>query len=302
MLRWRSAASSLPITTAWCRPPWPRGEHHSGVNALSWIALVISILAALAGAAAAWFARSQARAAKDQALAAKDQVEIARQQAILSSDDLALAKLIRQDQSQPFVFVDIAPDESGFLLMIVVENAGPTIARNIRIRFDPPLRSATFKEVQNLQFPQDVIAALAPGRRIRWYLDTGPAIFGGNVPTSYGVTVNADGPFGPIDQLAYRIDLAILAGSEGRAQGRLKDLIDETRKSASALKDIRRELMSLNEATRSIIETRPPMDPPHPAAPDASKPSYGFEAEIPMETPARPQAQQTDPAGRTGSD
>ncbi|WP_406514021.1 hypothetical protein OG851_40445 [Streptomyces sp. NBC_00161] len=54
---------------------------------------------------------------------------------------LALAERIHREQNEPYVIVDIQPDPDGGALLLVVENTGPTVARNVRISCDPPLES-----------------------------------------------------------------------------------------------------------------------------------------------------------------
>jgi hypothetical protein len=101
---------------------------------------------------AAFYAGSQAISTANQARSAEQQLELANQ--------------VRRDQAQPYVFVDIRPETNGFLMMLIVENTGPTIAHDVRVTFQPPLRSVSFPEVSQLRFIQEGINALPPGRRV----------------------------------------------------------------------------------------------------------------------------------------
>lgn len=99
------------------------------------IATASAVIALLAAGGALF----QARSARQQSKAAHAQVEIAEIQT-------ELQKQVWIDSVQPYVYVDIRIDPvSGVRLDVVVENTGPTIATDVHIVFDPPLRSTLKK-------------------------------------------------------------------------------------------------------------------------------------------------------------
>lgn len=185
------------------------------------ITVVIATAAALIAGVAAFYAASQAISAANQARSADQQLELANQ--------------VRKDQAQPYVFADIRPDTGGFLMMLVVENTGATVAHNVRVKFEPELRSINFPDVSQLRFLREGISALPPGRRITWYFDTGPAIFENDVPKKYTVTIDAMGPYGAVDQLQYEIDFTVLENSEARNPGQLIDIANQLKKTNATL-------------------------------------------------------------------
>ncbi|SDZ04227.1 hypothetical protein SAMN05444365_1058 [Micromonospora pattaloongensis] len=196
------------------------------MEALQTITIVVGVVGAVAAGLAAAFAGSQAMAATRQARYAQGQ--------------LALAEQVRKDQAQPYVFVDLAPDEHDpQKLMLVVQNTGMTVAHNIRVTFDPPLQSVTrpdFAETTPALLAP--ISALPPGRRVRWFWEIGFRLFENlQIPRSYTVTVNADGPFGTVGELIYEIDLDNLRYSDATAPAS-KKLVDELQKSRKALEKI----------------------------------------------------------------
>lgn len=201
------------------------------MEAANWLTIIISAAAAVAATIAALYARTEALAAKKQATAAERQHELAER-------EHELAELVRCDQVQPYVVADIRPGQDGFLMILIVENTGPTVARNVRVSFDPQLRSTTFPEVGDLRFLREGIKALPPGRRVSWYFDTGPAIFENDVPRKYQVDVRYDGPLGVSGHLEYEIDFSILENSEARDPGKLKDISDELKKANATLRSI----------------------------------------------------------------
>lgn len=194
------------------------------------VALIVAAASAVAAILAAGFAGSQAIAAARQARYAQEQ--------------LLLAEKVRKDQAQPYVFVDLAPDEhSPQKLMLVVQNTGTTVAHNVRVTFDPPLQSITKPQfAENNPILDRPISTLPPGRRIRWFWEIGFRLFGDSeVPHRYTVTVNADGPFGPVDELIYNIDLDDLRHSDA-SEPPLRKLVDEVQKSRKALEKISQEI------------------------------------------------------------
>lgn len=84
---------------------------------------------------------------------------------------LAEARRLREEQTRPFVVVDLEPDD--FLFMIVVSNLGPSMARDVRITIDPPLTSSVKQhELDKIKMFQEPILSLAPSRRVRTILDS----------------------------------------------------------------------------------------------------------------------------------
>ncbi|GIJ30517.1 hypothetical protein Vqi01_56790 [Micromonospora qiuiae] len=200
------------------------------MGTLEIVTLVVAAASAVAAILAAAFAGSQAVAATRQARYAQEQ--------------LLLAERVQKDQAQPYVFVDLAPDEHApQKLMLVVQNTGMTVAHNVRVTFDPPLQSVTKPEfAENIPVLKGPVSTLPPGRRLRWFWEIGFQLFRDQeTPRCYTVTVNADGPFGPVDELTYKIDLNNLRYSDASAPVSRK-LVDEVEKSRKALEKISQEI------------------------------------------------------------
>ncbi|MER7500524.1 hypothetical protein AB0L05_12125 [Nonomuraea pusilla] len=110
--------------------------------------------------------------------------------------------------------VDIrASDFISEALNLVVENVGPTVARNVRITFDPAIETSMDGDdgeglADALIFTQG-IPHLPPGRKIEVLFDIGWQFFKKDLPRQYTVTVEADGPYGAVEPLTYLIDLEI---------------------------------------------------------------------------------------------
>ena len=118
---------------------------------------------------------------------------------------------LREDAAQPYVWMDVRPDDvNGVLLNLVIGNSGPTIAQNVRATIDPPLKAIDPLK-DRAETAQDLLArgisSLPPGRVMVWPLGQGYNILSGSGPKRHTVTVNADGPFGPVPPLTYVLDL-----------------------------------------------------------------------------------------------
>lgn len=180
------------------------------MNAQTWVA----IAAALIAATALYFNLQSAHAADRAARAADEQTKIQRQ--------------LRIDAAQPYVWADVRPDEAtGTLLNLVIGNSGPTVATNVRVRINPPL-PAIDQLKERAEAAQawlaDSIRSLAPGRTLAWPLGQGFNLVKDSGTQPHTLTVDADGPFGPVPSLTYIVDLADLRGSLDRPVGSLHQL------------------------------------------------------------------------------
>jgi len=170
------------------------------MSAENWIAVGAGVVAVVA----AWISFAQARHAKDQTRAAVEQTSIARQQ-------LEQAEKVHREQNEPYVIVDIQPDAPGSgLLVLVIENIGSTIARDVTITVDPPIVSSTGDNVtERVQMGLSrMIPMLPPGRRLKYVFDIAHRRFSSELPTAYTFTVQAKGPFGDVEPLEYLVDFS----------------------------------------------------------------------------------------------
>lgn len=134
----------------------------TGVDLATVTSLTPTVAAVVAAVAALASLPFTARAAK----AAKIQAETARQQAQLQMD------LLRQ-ASQPTVWADIRPDNrQGGLVVLMLKNEGPTVAKNITVTIDPPLPNTFGPISASIRDTEAVLASglssVAPGRSLEW--------------------------------------------------------------------------------------------------------------------------------------
>lgn len=201
------------------------------------VAVIVSVIAVVVSVVAARYAASQARsanraagAAVDQAASARDQATAAREQVAAARDQVSAAQRqnelqeqARRDAAQPYVIVDIVPDQGqGHLLQVVARNVGQTMARNVRVRFDPPLPSKLNSAEGQFIALEQGISYLPPGRSMAWHLGVSFDYFQDDAaPPATQVTVTYEGPFGPVDPLTYAVSFEEFRHQSAAAVGNL---------------------------------------------------------------------------------
>ncbi|MCP2046374.1 UNVERIFIED_ORG: hypothetical protein J3D58_000446 [Paenarthrobacter nicotinovorans] len=152
-----------------------------------------------------------------------------------AADQTKIQRQLRIDAAQPYVWADIRPETAqAGLLRLEVGNSGPTVATNIRITTSVPLPASgqRFEErarIVEQRLAGDGIRSLAPGRVLAWTLGVTHQVVAaeGNPPCI--LTIDADGPFGPLETLSYAVDMDDLRQSDARPVGSLhlvKESID----------------------------------------------------------------------------
>lgn len=99
----------------------------------------------------------------------------------------------------------------GTSLHVVVGNSGPTVARNVRVTFDPPLTASKLQSdyIENVQqMLASGLHSLAPGREWLWSLGAGSELLSSEEPQVRTVRVEGDGPYGPLPVLEFQIDIS----------------------------------------------------------------------------------------------
>ena len=159
-----------------------------------------------------------------------------RRQASVASEQLELARQIRTEASEPYVIVDIVPQVGGTgMLLLKIENTGPTMARDVQLNISPPLQGGLESswDEQLARVVARRIPFLPPGRRIEWPFAMGYTIFDNDsLPHQYTVTVAATGPSGPVEPLVYVIDLDAIHASlvdHGSVEASLIKIVEHTR-------------------------------------------------------------------------
>lgn len=184
------------------------------MDANSWItgtAVIVAIVALV-------YARRSANAAREQ-------TEIQRQ--------------LRRDAAQPYVWADLRPsEEHGQLILLVVGNSGPTLATDVQVSITPGLRTQDSDRCNLIhQALGDGISTLAPGRTITWNLGVPWAVIAKGEPNVYRIRIRGNGPFGPLPEMAYSVDLETLRYSLAVPPGTLNGVAVAIAKASKLLAD-----------------------------------------------------------------
>jgi hypothetical protein len=91
-------------------------------------------------------------------------------------------------------WADIRGDEGqGQALALLLGNSGPSIARNVRVLFDP----APPATLDILEILSQGISSLAPGRTMQWMLGAAHNAVDWGAQNRYRVRIDAEGPLAP---------------------------------------------------------------------------------------------------------
>lgn len=218
--------TGLPLA---CQGPWPVGTHsHThDMELSSLIAVVIAVVSLGLNLVAL-------RISMLQVTAATNQTDVQRK--------------IHEDASQPYVWADIRPNPAqGVSLDFVLGNSGPTIATDVTVTISPPFEALRELSSTALDRLAKGVSSLPPGRTITWSLGKSAELVAPTEPQPRTITINANGPFGPLPQLDYVIDMTDLRESNDRPDGSLYQLAKavDRRPSAKDLARVARELRRL---------------------------------------------------------
>ena len=158
----------------------------------AWVVAVAAIVAAVVAFFALWPAQRAAKAAEEQTRVQRE---------------------LMYQSAQPYVWADIQPDDQqGTMLHLVLGNAGPTVARHVRVFIDPPFPQVSGhigRSTVAQRRLREGILSLAPGRIIRWSLGIASDLMKDEEDTTvYRVRVMADGPYGEIEPVETEICLS----------------------------------------------------------------------------------------------
>jgi hypothetical protein len=190
-----------------------------------WIALgvVVSTLSLILAGFSLIFARRSVRASR----------ELIKQQ-----------KQAAKDAAQPMLWVDIRGDDGrGEALMLLLGNSGPSIARNVRVTFDPaPPVTEAMKPI--LAILKQGIASLPPGRTMQWVLGAADSRVNLDADIAYRVQIEAEGRSGRLEPLEYVLSINDLDASRAARPANLHAVAVELHEMTKATKE-------LNEIIRS---------------------------------------------------
>ena len=137
-------------------------------------------------------------------------------------------------------------------LTLVVENIGTTLAKDVRIEFEPSLTTTDkSSRLKGSVMLREGIAALPPGRRVETLFDLSHERLKQGLQMRYQVTVSfLDHRGRRQEPLPYTIDLTYLYDLEPLGERTVHDLVDE-------VKGLRREIEKWRGTERGLLVRRP---------------------------------------------
>ncbi|HEY6811883.1 MAG TPA: hypothetical protein VI074_04245 [Propionibacteriaceae bacterium] len=167
-----------------------------------------------------------------------------RRSAKASREQTKQQKQAAKDAAQPMLWVDVRGDDvQGQALVLMLGNSGPSIARNVKVVFDPaPPSTLDIKPI--LEILKQGIASVPPGRTMQWVLGGPHNTIDSDAHNAYQVRIEAEGPFGLIEPLEYVISVDDLHDSRVAPPGNLHAVAVELHEMTKATKE-------LNEIIRS---------------------------------------------------
>ncbi|MEJ7743205.1 MAG: hypothetical protein WKF73_11990 [Nocardioidaceae bacterium] len=110
--------------------------------------------------------------------------------AVFARGQVLEARRTREEEAQPFVVVDFEPSAAWSGIMdLVITNTGKTVAKDVRVTFEPPLRSAYFSkqpddpyDINESKIIKEGIPSLLPGKRFTILFDRMPERYESELP------------------------------------------------------------------------------------------------------------------------
>lgn len=167
------------------------------------------------------------RISRHAAVAAERSADAAEGSQGLSQRQLANSIAVQEAAAQPYIWADLRPRDDGGMLVFVVGNAGPTVATDVRITFQPSLESLVpdpeLEDALRLEARARAgLRSIPPGRTFVWNMGAAHTYFsdqGKGPAPELKVTIEGSGPRGALETVSYYIALEDLRHQADRAVG-----------------------------------------------------------------------------------
>jgi hypothetical protein len=118
----------------------------------------------------------------------------AKRSAQISEKTLQEMKESRAQEVAPYVVPYFDIPYGRFLIYLVVKNVGKSVARNVKLEFEPPLRNHEGEKINEIPMIKQGIASIPPGYEIRTIFDSMSSYFRrADLPLTYQVRVSYSG-------------------------------------------------------------------------------------------------------------
>lgn len=150
-------------------------------------------------------------------------------------------KLTREMQTTPSI-VAYFDNPRSILLDLVVKNIGYGIAKDVRLKIDPPLLDHNGRDIAGLSLFKKGIDFFRPGQEVRQFVDVSTPFFSKNSqrPLEYNLTVlysNIGG--GPVSAQIIPLDLSVYRNLPPHRESDIDRLTEEVKNLAEKLKALK---------------------------------------------------------------
>jgi len=170
-----------------------------------------------------------------------------RQSAEVSAKTLEEMKEARDQESAPYIMVYFDVPYGEWIIYLVVKNVGKGLAENIRLNFQPGLRTSDSEDrFEKLALIQRGIPNLPPGQEIRTLFDSSIAYMGSDLPRTYEVVVTYSGGISTAPRKSNQIlDLAVFEGLMFTHEKTMHNLVEEVEDVGDEVEKLREEVTKI---------------------------------------------------------
>lgn len=136
-------------------------------------------------------------------------------------------KETRDQETAPYVVTYFEASPESHIIFLIVKNIGKTTARDVKLRFDPHLKSSNQGiDMDMVSLIKSGIASMPPGYQIRTVFDSAISYFHANLPFHFTATISYSGGL-RTDQRTYQqvLDLEALRGVTLAHEKGMHDLV-----------------------------------------------------------------------------
>jgi hypothetical protein len=158
---------------------------------------------------------------------------------------------MRDQESAPYVIVFFDVPYAKSLVYLVIKNLGKSIAKDVKLSFEPSLQSSDVGNLENLSLFDKGIASLAPAQELRVLIDTTVAFFGEpGLPLISSVAITYHG--GLKDELRTEKHTLDLSVHKGLMYIQSKDIHDLNESVEKLLKEQKSARQSLERISKNL--------------------------------------------------
>lgn len=158
----------------------------------------------------------------------------------------------REEENAPYVLVYFNCEDSSKFTSLIIKNIGTMPAKNIKIKFNPPIQSTYQEYLDKFSAITNGIPSLAPNQKIGTLLDFYPSYYEAKLPMTYKVTLTySSGNKNKQHEDTQFADVSMYEGRMYVTEKGIPDLVKNTQAIAKHLDTIAGEMRNANRRNHS---------------------------------------------------